>query len=177
MTVLNDFLRDCKYIMENISQEISIPSRDELLLIAINPNAGGVVKVYYEFELHVMFMKNHYEHASDMLTLYDFGTHKNYQQRLPANKSKDMKLSVYNSAGVTIPTQISLGSEEGIFSAELVHDFSTDEALEVMQVLSEVPDSTKGILTMRNKYNERLLIKCNVLLERYIHGVLNANMV
>ncbi|WEM33143.1 hypothetical protein EJP02_082 [Escherichia phage EJP2] len=176
MTVLNDFLRDSKYIIDNIAEEISIPSMDELMMISMDPD-GGLVKVYYDFELHVMFMKNHYEHASDMLTLYDFGTHKNYQQRLPANKSKDMKLSVYNSAGVTIPTKISLGSEEGIFSAELVHDSSTEEALEVMQVISEVPDSTKGILTIRNKYNERLLIKCNVLLEQYIHGVLNANMV
>lgn len=177
MTVLNDFLRDSKHIVDNISEEISIPSSDELMMISIDPGAGGVVKVYFDFELHVMFMHNYYVHASDILTLYDFGKYKDYHQRFPANKSKDMKLCVYDPAGVNIPAQISLGTEEGIFSAELVHDFSTEEALEVMQVLSEVPDSTKGILTMRNKYNERLLIKCNVLLERYIHGVLNANMV
>lgn len=176
MTVLNDFLRDSKYIMENISEEISIPSMDELMMISMDPD-GGLVKVYYDFELQMMFMHHYYEHASDILTLYDFGKYKDYHQRFPANKSKDMKLCVYDHAGVNIPAQISLGTEEGIFSAELVHDFSTEEALEVMQVISEVPDSTKGILTIRNKYNERLLIKCNVLLEQYIHGVLNANMV
>lgn len=164
MTALNDFMTLSTEIVSSTKGEITIP-RDDVYII-LTPGKAESIRVYENNDsLQVLYMPQDYLFVNSDFTLHQFPTYSNFQQRFPSDKTKEIKYVQYDNSCTHF---IALETEEDIFNAMLVHSFDMNAALELMSVLAEVPEDVTGIITIRTKYNEELLLKCNSMMQDYI---------
>lgn len=164
MTALNDFMTLSTEIVSSTKGEITIP-RDDVYII-LTPGKAESIRVYENNDsLQVLYMPQDYLFVNSDFTLHQFPTYSNFQQRFPSDKTKEIKYVQYDNSCTHF---IALETEEDIFNAMLVHSFDMNAALELMSVLAEVPEDVTGIITIRTKYNEELLLKCNSMMRDYI---------
>lgn len=164
MTALNDFMTLSTEIVSSTKVEITIP-RDDVYII-LTPGKAESIRVYENNDsLQVLYMPQDYLFVNSDFTLHQFPTYSNFQQRFPSDKTKEIKYVQYDNSCTHF---VSLETEEDIFNAMLVHSFDMNAALELMSVLTEVPEDVTGIITIRTKYNEELLLKCNSMMRDYI---------
>lgn len=167
MTALNDFITLSTEIVSSTKGEITIP-RDDVHII-LTPGMAESIKVYEDNDsLQVLYMPQDYPFVNSNFTLHQFPTYSNFQQRFPFDKTQELKYVQYDNSFKSCTHYIPLESEEDIFNAMLVQSFDINSALELMSVLAEVPEDVTGILTIRTKYNEELLLKCNSMMRDYI---------
>lgn len=164
MTALNDFMTLSTEIVSSTKGEITI-HRDDVYII-LTPGKAESIRVYENNDsLQVLYMPQDYLFVNSDFTLHQFPTYSNFQQRFPSDKTKEIKYVQYDNSCTHF---IALETEEDIFNAMLVHSFDMNAALELMSVLAEVPEDVTGIITIRTKYNEELLLKCNSMMQDYI---------